>query len=806
MKRKLLILWLFLAFCRGMDAQTVHPDYRDGMAYFQLKTDFPLAMLHVDAQDRLAWQDLSQFKEIFERYGVNNVLRPFHLFGNEQLLRTLELHFDRWEAIDSLLAELQAHELVAYAEKVPIMRLLDYPNDPYYGTLNSRNWKWHLDLIKADSAWMLQKGNPRIKVAVVDGFVWGAHPDLQIDSVNQCAVSYSSSKGYVYSVGSAAPPSSIAQNSSSEAYYASHGTHCAGLVGAINDNGMGVASIGGGVTLMGVSATTAQYPDNILYGMQGVQWAAEHGANVISLSYGGVAPSTTQRNVMQACYDAGIVVVAAAGNEGDENNPICYPAGYNTVISVASVDGDGKLSYFSQWGKGRADIASPGGFITGKTYPNVLSTTYCKSYKAKNYGFSETYYDGMQGTSMACPVAAGVVGLLLSNDSTLTPEEVKLRLQRTASPLNPESEHTIEGYGYINAYAALLNEHLSISHDSICFPEEAGRSITINVSSSHGWTLSGLPSWLSASTLTGTSGIIKVTFTTLLASPDSVRVAEIRFNSMGALGSKPLYVIQENQQYYFRVSRKTISLKGSKNSRDTFIVVSSNPWQVENNISWLTGNVRQVTSDTFLVTLIASSSNTSGKSRAGTLLIKTKGITDDTIYVVQKEVDYISLSSTLLNIGPAVGDDVSLTVYSNVNWTLNGTSTWVKPDTSQGADTAVVVFRVTTDNTTGATRNCSYKITNGTITKSVTIRQAHNLAIVESDPEMLRVSPNPTTGRVECALKRPEAEQVSLYDMHGRLLQSAKAETQRVSFDLAPYAPGIYLIRCGQATAKIIKK
>ncbi|MBO4282042.1 MAG: S8 family serine peptidase [Bacteroidales bacterium] len=807
MKTKCVSLFVLLLFCGSLHAQTTDPKYMDGAVYFQLKTEFPLAALHVDGNARVNSQDVSMFKDIFDRYEVTDVLRPFHLFGDAKLLRTLEVRFARWEAIDSLVADLQAHEWVAYAEKVPLMRTCGTPNDPYYGTVKNRNWKWHLDLIHADSAWKVQQGSPNIKVAVVDGFVWGNHPDLQIDSANQCSVSYSTTSGYTYSVGSAAPPASVVQNNSATAYHCSHGTHCAGLVGAINNNGEGIASIGSGVTLIGVAATTSQYPTAVLYGLQGVQWAAEHGAKVISLSFGTTVPTTIQRNLMQTCHDAGIVMLAAAGNEGDEENAILYPAGYNTVISVASVDGDGKLSYFSQWGNGRADIAAPGGYITGTTYPNILSTTFCKAYAASSYGFSNTYYDGMQGTSMACPVAAGVVGLLLSLDPTLKPDEIKSRLQRTATPLNPASTHTISGYGYIDAYAALLNEHLTLSKDSLFFPKDTGHKLSLRISSSHTWTLSGLPSWLSASTLSGTSGETEVIFTTLEENTtEDIRTASIRITGGGKTDPKEIFVCQEKTSFYLRVSPKNITLNGKKNARDTFYVSCSNAWELENSSSWLSTSIREVTADSFVVTLQTSSNNSSGKLRNVDLLVKAKGFDYDTVYVTQLMSDFLSLSSTTLDIGPATNDTVSITVYSNISWTLNGSATWVQADHSQGKDTERVVFTVIQDNTTGSVRSSTFRIGNISITKSFSIRQAHNLAVVETNPEILRVMPNPTNGRVECTLIGKEADHAGLYDMQGRLLQTRSVEAQRVTFDLDTYAAGMYLIRCGQATAKIIKK
>lgn len=808
MKRLLFALCSLMAFS-SLQAQNIDPQYQDGVLYFRLTPDFPMNTLRFDDNDVLRISDLPMLSGVFEKYGVNLLLRPFHLFGNEELMHTLEVRFDRMEAIDSFLLELQGFECVALAEKVPFMRLMGSMNDPYYGTVGGRNWKWHLDMINADSAWMIQTGKPHIKVAVVDNFIWEGHPDLQIDSANLCTVSYSRTDGYQYKVGTASPPSTIAQGSTEKAYYASHGTHCAGLVGATNNNKTGIASIGGGVTLMAVSSTTAQYSQAVLYGMQGVQWAAEHGANVISMSFGGAAGAQTYQSLMKACYDAGIVLVAAAGNEGDQNNNIIYPAGLPTVISVASVDGDGKISYFSQWGEGRADIASPGGFIVGKSqYPNILSTTYCTAYLAKSMGFSGTNYDGMQGTSMACPVAAGVVGLLLSKDSTLTPDAIKLRLQRTAHPLNAASEHTIDGYGYIDAYAALRYEYLLVSEDTLDFSMESGNQSKLVVESSKPWKLSGLPNWLSVSANAGDSGTKELVFTTLSDNNGSgSRVAVLTIKGEGQVGEKNVVVCQADFRFEMSIDHHSVLMAGSKGVTDTLHLHSTVAWTLSNTSTWLSTEIVPVSDDSSIIVLTTRSSNSWGRSRETQLVIKAKGLPNDTVLVTQRMADFISLSGTVANIGPAVGDTVSVRIYSNVHWRLDGgDSSWLVSDKMEGDDSATLVFTVLQNNTTGSVRSASFTISNGNITKSLTVYQQHNLPVREASVGTMQLYPNPTNGQVICRMPGNVNAEVRVSDIQGRLLQVITMKDGHAVLDLSAYQPGMYLLRCGNATAKVVKQ
>ena len=187
-------------------------------------------------------------------------------------------------------------------------------------------------------------------------------------------------------------------------------------------------------------------------------WAVNKGANVVSMSYGSTSSSNSERQAYQSYANNGVVLVAAAGNDGDGDNAINYPAGYSCVISVASVDKNGKLSYFSEYGSGRADIAAPGGYYNSSSYySNILSTTYCVNQFNRISGYSALqgqYYDGMQGTSMACPTVAGLCGLMLSAYPSMTPTQVKNCLQSTAIALASGS-NAIDGNGYIDAAAAV---------------------------------------------------------------------------------------------------------------------------------------------------------------------------------------------------------------------------------------------------------------------------------------------------------------------------------------------------------------
>lgn len=397
------------------------------------------------------------------------------LFENPVLERTFLIQTDPDYRVnlDQLMEELKKNPEVEFVERVPLNRILSTGtpksapvNDPYYGMIQAGNIKmnvsWHLDMINAEKAWQIQKGDSNIIVAVVDNAIWADHEDLNIPTKWQynCATRVA---------GNSAPPvSSATQNqqcdeamiygSTCTTYDFSHGTHCAGAIGAINNNGKGIASIGGGVSLMGVAGPSVSAPNAIVGGYVGITWAAEKGAHVISCSWGGEGSSSVERNVVKSCYDKGIIVVAAAGNNYTDKP--CYPAAYTPyVISVGSVDADKKKSSFSNFGYW-VDMLSPGGEDTTSYSTQIFSTTFCQNQYTRIFGktdfFNGQYYDEMSGTSMATPVLAGVVGLLKSKNKNITTDQARYILQTTGQNLS-NKDSRLNGYcRVVDAYAALV--------------------------------------------------------------------------------------------------------------------------------------------------------------------------------------------------------------------------------------------------------------------------------------------------------------------------------------------------------------
>ena len=469
MKKLLPVIILFLAFT-GF-SQTVNKKYVDGIIYFQLKKDAAYK-IPCDQNGRTNLKDFAFLGDIASKYQITEIRKSFYMAKDEKLLRTYKVFFKKINQADALVKELERKGIIEYAEKLPVYKLSYVPNDPIYSQTSgsggaTMHFNWPLTKINAPAAWNITKGSAAIKVAIVDNAIYTAHPDL----TNKIVAQYDAAD--LDNV--ASPPGS--GTSTLANYEWSHGTHVAGLVGAQSDNGIGVASIGFSVSLVAVKIAE-DATGNLTAGYEGVTWASTTGAaKVINMSWGGYGSSTTAANVITAAYNQGCVLVAAAGNNGDGGedmaniNGILYPAAYTECIAVAATNSDDTKASFSEYGTW-VDVSAPGGneAISGWSSPYVtplISTTWCNTYgMGTYYGLSNSLfgtnakYDGMQGTSMASPLVAGLAGLIWSVNPSMTKVQVRNCIINTADNISAANSATAAlagklGSGRINALAAV---------------------------------------------------------------------------------------------------------------------------------------------------------------------------------------------------------------------------------------------------------------------------------------------------------------------------------------------------------------
>ncbi len=339
--------------------------------------------------------------------------------------------------------------LILYAEPVYQRKLAVIPNDPNFpqlwGMNNTGQTGGTVDAdIDAPEAWDIHTGNESIIVAVVDTGVDYNHPDL-IDNmwVNELElgglVEYDDDgNGYVDDIygwdaagASYVDPVDYDGDPLDSMY---HGTHVAGTIGAVGDNAVGVTGVCWDVRIMAVKIFSDDfdiysYTDDALE-IAGIEYAVLNGAKVINASWGGYGYSQPLYDAIEAARDAGVLFVAAAGNDGVNNEVLPeYPASYDldNIISVLATDDDDKIAIFSNYGATTVDIGAPG--------VDILSTFPTYETNDMNLAALDVNYGIISGTSMAAPHVAGAAALGWSLIPELDYEIVRDSILSSADPL-----------------------------------------------------------------------------------------------------------------------------------------------------------------------------------------------------------------------------------------------------------------------------------------------------------------------------------------------------------------------------------
>lgn len=307
---------------------------------------------------------------------------------------------------------------VEYAEPDYLGSAAFTPNDPNFGP-----YQWGLENtgqtikdqagtsdadIDGPTAWdgtigKTSAGTP-VKVAILDSGIDQDHEDLSKKIVAQ--------RNFTSS------------NTSDVEDRWGHGTHVAGIVGAVTNNGVGVAGGCPECVLLNGKVLNDDLNGAYSWYANGITWAADNGAKVINLSAGGSSPSKTLERAVNYAWNKGAIFVAAAGNSG--NTSRLYPAYYQNAIAVAATDNRDQKASFSTYG-GWVDLAAPG--------VNVFSTTPNHDFKNETINGRSKNYDYGSGTSMSSPMVAAAAALLWTSKYGTSNSSVRSRLQSTADKI-----------------------------------------------------------------------------------------------------------------------------------------------------------------------------------------------------------------------------------------------------------------------------------------------------------------------------------------------------------------------------------
>ncbi|MFN8714087.1 MAG: S8 family serine peptidase [Bacteroidota bacterium] len=462
-----------------LKGQTIDKKYVDGVIHLKIKDESNLILRSPESTGD------GPLTKVFKQYMVYRVERPYLALKTSRFDRWYKVYFSNTAKVDEFIKALSTLKIVELAEKLPIIKSFQapgLPNDPAVQP-GANPSQYSLALIQSYGAFVTHQGTQATRIAIVDDAVQFTHPDLignvwtNIAEQNGTPGVDDDNNGYIDDIhgfdvadndADPLPPSARANSN-----VFAHGTHCAGIAAASTNNAIGIASSGNSCSFIAVKCTNDNTlnPSAMNSPYEGVTYAIAAGAQVISMSWGTTVPTQLSYEIIARARSLGIILVAAAGNRNDD--VFSYPAAYGSasaftpnplfpgiphpmnslVIAVASSDQNDVRSSFSCYGSW-IDIMAPGSSIYS-TVPN------------NDYAFKD-------GTSMACPLVAGVMGLTRSYSPTSTADQIINCVLSTANnvyQLTGNSNFNGQlGSGRVNSLAAL---------NCLCSPANAVTNLTI---------------------------------------------------------------------------------------------------------------------------------------------------------------------------------------------------------------------------------------------------------------------------------------------------------------------------------------
>ena len=366
---------------------------------------------------------------------------------NFNLSRIAIINFENELNLDLIISKISQMEFIEYAEKMPIHHICGITNDPHV------DYQYYIPRVRAHLAWGDINYMDTITVAVVDTGVEFTHPDLQANIfINQGETGLDKdgkdkstngidddNNGFIddYHGWDFVPgDGSYGDNNPSPGH--PHGTHVAGIIGAVTNNNIGIAGTAKNVKILPIkvgyddqasTSTTREY--------EGIYYAAIMGAKIINCSWGGDTRSNAEEEVINTVTDMGSLIVGAAGN--NYTNQYYYPAAYPKVLAVAAINEDNIKPDWSNYGD-YVDVAAPG--------VNIWSTVPNKTYQF------------MKGTSMASPIVAAVASIAYLTHKDYNPIQLSELIKLTADTsiyADTINKYYI-GTGCVDAYNIVNNK------------------------------------------------------------------------------------------------------------------------------------------------------------------------------------------------------------------------------------------------------------------------------------------------------------------------------------------------------------
>ncbi len=310
------------------------------------------------------------------------------------------------------------------------------PNDPFFSR------QWYLDDLQMPNIWVLESGKSETVIAIIDSGIDVSHPDLHDNIwVNQAEILGdgidNDKNGYIDDISgwdfvennndpSPKFDKNCVERKTCVAEAVFHGTMISGVAAAVGNNNLGITGISWRSKIMPLRVLNENGSGNTIDVIRAIDYAVDNGADIINFSFVGDTYDSDLELALERAYKAGLVLVAAAGNEDFEGHstnldltpmyPVCHRAedGTDIIIGVGASDQLNKLAPFSNYGSDCVDIIAPGKEFFGTIV------------KSENVSEFDLYYDGgFSGTSLSTPVVSGIAALIKSANSSLTNTQIK---------------------------------------------------------------------------------------------------------------------------------------------------------------------------------------------------------------------------------------------------------------------------------------------------------------------------------------------------------------------------------------------
>ncbi|MEM7533818.1 MAG: S8 family peptidase [Chloroflexota bacterium] len=350
------------------------------------------------------------------------LIEPTSLFDPRSLLRHESVQFVEPDSqvvgLGKLLQGQQRFTPLNESQTPPVEGFEQYvPNDP---DLIDENLTYATDILQAFEAWSITTGSEEVIIAIVDSGVVTEHLDIEPSRILT---------GYDFVWDDDIPDDEHG-----------HGTHIAGIIAATIDNEIGGSGICPQCKLLPIKVLDRRKAGGWSNISEGILYATDRGAQVINLSLGGQFPPEVLAKAVAYASENNVLMIGAGGNTGFET--IIYPAAYEGVIGVGATNNEDQRWSLSSTGP-HIELSAPGQSIYS-TWGNI------------HVGSDAEDFVFLSGTSMAAPHVTAIAGLLLSQDSSLTPETIRQLLIASSTDLGETALDEEYGYGRVNALRALL--------------------------------------------------------------------------------------------------------------------------------------------------------------------------------------------------------------------------------------------------------------------------------------------------------------------------------------------------------------